>query len=141
MTLAPHARLLAAADAFHAMTEPRPHREARPRESAAEIFNEEARAGRLDPQMVAAVLEAAGLPAPQVERPAGLTEREAEVVGLLARGLQTKQVARTLDIAIKTADRHVQNAYRKMGVSTRAGATLFAMEHGLVPWGEFPISR
>ena len=59
---------------------------------------------------------------------------------LLARGLQTKQIARTLGIAVKTADRHIQNAYGKAGVSTRAAATLFAMEHGLVAWGELPIS-
>jgi DNA-binding NarL/FixJ family response regulator len=76
-----------------------------------------------------------------MERPAGLTEREAEVVGMLARGLQTKQVARALDISIKTADRHIQNAYGKIGVSTRAAATLFAMEHGLIAWGELPIVR
>ena len=43
------------------------------------------------------------------------------MVGLLARGLQTKQVARALGISAKTADRHVQNAYAKIGVSTRAG--------------------
>ena len=78
---------------------------------------------------------------PRVERPAGLTEREAEVVGLLARGLQTKQVARTLGISVKTADRHIQNAYGKMGVSTRAGAALFAMQHGLAGWGELPMAR
>jgi DNA-binding NarL/FixJ family response regulator len=53
-------------------------------------------------------------------------------VGLVARGLQTKQVARRLGISIKTADRHIQNSYRKIGVSTRAAATLFAMEHALV---------
>jgi DNA-binding CsgD family transcriptional regulator len=76
-----------------------------------------------------------------MERPAGLTEREAEVVGMLARGLQTKQVARALGISIKTADHHVQNAYAKIGVSTRAAATLFAMEHALVAWGELPIAR
>jgi DNA-binding NarL/FixJ family response regulator len=70
-----------------------------------------------------------------------LTEREAEVVGLLARGLQTKQVAHALGISVKTADRHVQNAYWKIGVSTRAAATLFAMEHGLLAWGELPIAR
>jgi DNA-binding NarL/FixJ family response regulator len=69
---------------------------------------------------------------PPVERPAGLTEREVEVVGLLARGMQTKQVARSLGISAKTADRHIQNAYRKMGVSSRAAATLFATEHGLI---------
>jgi DNA-binding CsgD family transcriptional regulator len=45
-----------------------------------------------------------------------------------------------LGISPKTADRHVQNAYRKIGVSTRAAATLFAMEHGLAVWGELPIA-
>ena len=69
------------------------------------------------------MVEAAGQRAPRLERPAGLTEREAEVVGMLARGLQTKQVAHALGISVKTADRHVQNAYRKIGVSTRAAAT------------------
>ena len=59
---------------------------------------------------------------------------------MLARGLQTKQVARALGISAKTADRHIQNAYRKIGVSSRAAATLFAMEHGLVAWGELPIA-
>jgi HD-GYP domain-containing protein (c-di-GMP phosphodiesterase class II) len=135
------ARLLAAADAYHAMTEPRPHRQALSPERAAETLSHEARAGRLDADAVAAVLEASGQRVPRIERPAGLTEREAEVVGLLARGLQTKQVARALGISVKTADRHIQNAYRKIGVSTRAGATLFAMQHGLAVWGELPISR
>ena len=74
-----------------------------------------------------------------MERPAGLTKREVEVVAMLARGLQTKQVARALGISIKTADRHIQNAYGKIGVSTRAAATLFAMEHALIAWGELPI--
>ena len=60
---------------------------------------------------------------------------------MLARGLQTKQVARALGISVKTADRHIQNAYRKIGVSSRAAATVFAMEHGLVAWGELPIAR
>ena len=132
------ARLLAAADAFHAMTEPRPHRSPLSAEQAAEELVREAGTGRLDPEMVRAVVEAAGQPAPPVERPARLTEREAEIVSLLARGLQTKQMARTLHISVKTADRHIQNAYRKMGVSSRAAAILFAMEHGLVAWGDFP---
>lgn len=69
----------------------------------------------------------------------GLTEREAEVVALLARGLQTKQIARALGISAKTADHHVQNAYAKIGVSTRAAAALFAMRHGLAGWGELPM--
>jgi HD-GYP domain-containing protein (c-di-GMP phosphodiesterase class II) len=139
--LALPARLLAAADAYHAMTEPRPHREPIAPDRAAEILSEHASAGRLDAGAVTAVVEAAGQRAQRIERPAGLTEREAEVVGMLARGLQTKQVARALGISVKTADRHIQNAYRKIGVSTRAAATLFAMEHGLVAWGELPIGR
>ena len=60
------------------------------------------------------------------------------MIRLLARGLQTKQVARALDISAKTADRHIQNAYRKIGVSTRAAATLYASDTG---WcnGRIPI--
>ncbi len=139
--LSPSARLLAAADAFRAMTEPRPHRPAMSPARAADQLGEQCRAGRFDADAVAAVLEASGQALPHLERPAGLTEREAEVVGLLARGLQTKQVAAMLGISAKTADHHIQNAYGKIGVSTRAAAALFAMEHGLVAWGEFPMAR
>ena len=130
--LAPDARLLAAADAFHAMTEPRPYREALTPEQAADELARAAGAGRLDRDAVTAVVEAAGQRAPPLPRPAGLSAREAEVIGMVARGLQTKQVADELGISVKTADHHLQSAYRKIGVSTRAGATLFAMEHGLV---------
>jgi HD-GYP domain-containing protein (c-di-GMP phosphodiesterase class II) len=139
-SLEPASRLLAAADAFHAMTEPRDHRPPMPLAEAAAVLREESAAGRLDGEMVAAVLRAAGQQTSPVERPAGLTEREVQVIRLLARGLQTKQVARALDISAKTADRHIQNVYRKIGVSSRAGATLYASEHGLVQWGELPIS-
>jgi HD-GYP domain-containing protein (c-di-GMP phosphodiesterase class II) len=131
-------RVLAAADAYHAMCEPRPHREALSPEGAAEELGREASEGRLDPDAVTAVIEAAGRRAPKIERPGGLTEREAEVVALLARGLQTKQMAHELGISTKTADTHVQNAYHKLGVSTRAAATLFAIEHGLIAWADLP---
>jgi DNA-binding CsgD family transcriptional regulator len=139
--LGPAARVLAAADAYRGMTEPRAYRAALAPDEAAQTLGREASAGRLDADAVAAVLAVAGQRVPRIERPAGLTEREAQVVGLLARGLQTKQVARELEISVKTADRHVQNAYVKIGVSTRAAAALFAMEHGLVVWGELPIAR
>jgi HD-GYP domain-containing protein (c-di-GMP phosphodiesterase class II) len=135
------ARLLAAADAYHAMTEPRPHRPPLSPERAADALASEASKGLLDPDAVAAVLDTAGHDVPRIERPAGLTDREAQVVGLLARGLQTKQMAAALGISVKTADRHIQNAYAKLGVSTRAAATLLAIEHGLLAWGELPISR
>lgn len=126
------ARLVAAADAFATKTEWRPHREALAPEEVAELLRRETAAGRHDPDLLAAVLETAGQPVPSLPRPAGLTERETQVVRLLARGHQTKQVANALDISVKTADHHLQSAYRKMGVSSRAAATLFAMEHGLV---------
>lgn len=139
--LARPSRLLAAADVYHAMTEPRPHRPALAPSRAAEVIAGDASAGLLDADAVRAVLEAARQPVPRIERPGGLTDREAQVVGLIARGLQTKQVAAALGISAKTADRHVQNAYAKLGVSTRAGVTLLAIEHGLLAWGELPISR
>ncbi len=137
--LDPGARLLAAADAFHAMGEPRHHRGPIPIDEAAGLLAAQARDGQLDSGAVAAVVEAGGLEPPDLSGPADLTSRETEVIGLLARGLQTKQIASNLDISPKTADRHIQNAYRKIGVSTRAAATLYATEHGLVPWGELPI--
>jgi HD-GYP domain-containing protein (c-di-GMP phosphodiesterase class II) len=133
------ARLLAAADVYRAMTEPRPHRPALSATAAGDALTAEVVAGRLDDASVAAVLTAAGQPARRRERPAGLSERELHVLALLARGLQTKQVARVLGISTKTADHHVQNAYAKIGVSTRAAAAVFAMEHGLLLWGELPI--
>jgi response regulator RpfG family c-di-GMP phosphodiesterase len=139
--LPPSCRLLAAADAYQSKIEPRPYRVARSSDEASAVLADRARAGTLDADMVAAVVEAAGHARPRFDRPAGLTEREAEVIGLLARGMQTKQIARALAISVKTADRHIQNVYGKIGVSTRAAATLFAVEHGLVPWGEFPIRR
>ncbi len=131
--LNPLARLLAAADAYRAKTEPRSYRVALTPAQAAEMMTSEVHSGRLDAVAVKAVLEAAGQRTPRIERPAGLTPREAEVIGLLARGLQTKQIARALGISGKTADNHIQNVYGKIGVSTRAAAALFAMQHGLVP--------
>lgn len=132
-SLTPAARLLAAADAFHSKTETRPYREAMSPEQAAAIVIEKARQGVLDPAMVEAVVTAAGQERPEIARPAGLTDREVEILGLVARGFQTKQMARHLEISPKTVDRHIQNTYRKIGVSSRAGATLYATENGLVP--------
>jgi HD-GYP domain-containing protein (c-di-GMP phosphodiesterase class II) len=133
------ARLLAAADMFHTKREQRPYRAGLPAEQAAQALAAEAKAGRLDPDAVAAVVESAGQRVRRLDRPNGLTGREGQVLALLARGLLTKQVAKALGISVKTADRHVQNIYAKIGVSSRAAATMFAMEHGLVTWGEFPM--
>jgi DNA-binding NarL/FixJ family response regulator len=122
------------------MTEPRPHRDALAPEQAADAVRQEAGAGRLDAGAVAAVLEAAGHRRARIERPAGLTEREAEVIGLLARGLQTKQVARALGISVKTADRHVQNACDDRRADPRGGgAVRDAARAGEM--GRLPIGR
>jgi HD-GYP domain-containing protein (c-di-GMP phosphodiesterase class II) len=130
--LPPAAWLLAAADCYQAMREPRAHRPAWSAQGAADELGRDAQAGKLPAEAVQAVLTAAGQPPRPVPRPAGLSERECEVLGLIARGMATKQVARQLGISPKTCDHHIQRLYRKTGLSTRAGATLFALEHGLI---------
>jgi HD-GYP domain-containing protein (c-di-GMP phosphodiesterase class II) len=128
------ARLLAAADAYHAMTEDRPHRPAFSPAGAAAQLLDDADAGRFGRREVDAVLAAAGQtsrPA-RVARPAGLTEREVDVLRLIARGRSNREVAAALGISPKTVGHHVEHVYAKAGVATRAGATLFAMEHGLL---------
>jgi HD-GYP domain-containing protein (c-di-GMP phosphodiesterase class II) len=125
------ARLLAAADCYQAMREPRAYRAALSPDDAADELSREAAAGRLSPEATNAVLIAAGQPRGPVRRPAGLSERECQVLGLVARGMATKQAARALGISPKTCDHHIQRVYAKTGVKTRAGATLFALEHGL----------
>jgi HD-GYP domain-containing protein (c-di-GMP phosphodiesterase class II) len=130
----PAARLLAAADAYQAMTEPRPHRAARSLDEAARELQHEASAGRLDRPAVEAVLAAAGHTASRsrTEWPAGLSDREVEVLRLIARGSSKKEVAQQLVISPSTADHHVRHIYDKIGVSTRAGAALFALQHQLL---------
>ena len=128
------ARVLAAADTFQTLTQDRPHRAAQTPAQAAERLTEEARAGRLDHECVRAVVEAAGqTPGPaRGTWPGGLTDREVEVLRLVARGLSNKEVAQTLVISRRTAEHHVQHLYAKIGVSTRAAAALYAMEHDLL---------
>jgi len=75
-------------------------------------------------------------PAEAAENGWGLTSREVEVLRLLARGLSTKQIGAELVITPKTADSHIQHVYSKIGVSTRAAATIFAMRHDLVDAGQ-----
>jgi len=64
--------------------------------------------------------------------PGGLTEREAEVLRLIAAGKSNRQVAVELVISEHTVARHVQNIFMKLNVSSRSAATAFAFEHGLV---------
>jgi HD-GYP domain-containing protein (c-di-GMP phosphodiesterase class II) len=126
-------RLLGAADAYHAMIQPRAHRAAMEASAAAAELRAEVKAGRLDGDAVDGVLRAAGH---RVRRrrewPAGLTRREVEVLRLVARGQSNKQIAATLGVAPKTASSHIEHIYRKTAAGNRAQASIFAMRHGLM---------
>jgi DNA-binding NarL/FixJ family response regulator len=69
---------------------------------------------------------------PPAQWPAGLTDREVEVLRLAARGLTRKDVGKRLGITENTVRHHLEHIYNKTGCSTRVSATLFAMEHGLL---------
>jgi DNA-binding CsgD family transcriptional regulator len=116
------------------MTHDRPHRPALTFEKAGAELGEMVRAGALDKRATDAVLEAAGAAPLNVRqaRPAGLSEREVEILRLLAQSRTTKEIARMLTISEKTAGHHVEHIYAKTGVSTRVGAALFAMQHDLI---------
>lgn len=138
-SLSPAARILAAADVYHACTEQRPHRPARTREEAAAELRTEVRAGRLEGAAADAVLACGGhRVGRRREAAAGLTSREIEVLRLLARGLSNPQIAERLVITRKTASSHVEHIYAKVGVSSRAAASLFAVQHGLLPEEDGP---
>jgi putative nucleotidyltransferase with HDIG domain len=127
------ARILAAADVFAALTEDRPHRAALTPDAAARTLRDEAARGRLDRAAADAVLSTQGLL--RGERPAlpkGITERELEVLRLLARGLVDKEIAAKLGISHRTVHHHNQALFQKLGVTTRGAAALFAVENGLL---------
>jgi HD-GYP domain-containing protein (c-di-GMP phosphodiesterase class II) len=139
-TISRPARVLAAVDAYQAMREPRPHRDALTPVAAAAELRAEVGAGRMDEEAVRAVLSAAGHRIPHRRAgPAGLTEREVEVLRLAARGLTNKDIAGVLFISPKTVANHIEHIYAKIGASSRAMAGLYAVKHGLLPEEE-PVS-
>src|SRR5207253_2870695 len=99
---------------------------------AAHSLQEAAAAGSLDREAVAAVLEVAGHRPARVAWPAGLTDREVEVLRLLARGQTRNEIAANLFISPSTVHTHTLHVYEKTSVSTRAAVALFAMEHDLL---------
>ena len=127
------ARLLAAADVYQSLREPRPHRPAITAEDAAKQLRAEVKDGRIDGEAAEAVLAATGQ-RPQRRRrtPADLTAREVEVLRLIARGRTSAEAARELRIQTKTVGTHIEHIYAKIGASNRSVATLFAMQHGLL---------
>lgn len=127
------ARILAAADVYQAVTSHRPHRPGRDDTAAAAVLDSEARTGKLDPQAVAAVLASEGrVSVARTTWPDGLTDREVEVLRLISRGASQKEVGVALVISHRTAAHHIQHIYDKVGVSTRAAAAMYAMEHDLL---------
>jgi DNA-binding CsgD family transcriptional regulator len=115
------------------MREPRPYRDALAAEQAAIQLRNEVKTGRMDGDVVEAILGAAGhRMSRRREGPSGLTAREIEVLRLVSRGFSAKQVATRLVISPKTARNHIEHIYSKIGVSNRAGASLFAVQHGLL---------
>jgi HD-GYP domain-containing protein (c-di-GMP phosphodiesterase class II) len=128
------ARVLAVAAAYQAMTEERPYRPALMPAAAAKELSAEVKAGRLDRDVADCVLEAAGHPRPRAARtwPAGLTDREVEVLRRVAQARTNRAIAQELVISEETVRNHVRHIYEKIAVQSRAGAALFAMEHDLI---------
>lgn len=130
--------VMVAVEIYVGMTSDRADRDAFPAENAAEELRELASKGVTEPRASRAVLVAAGHGEPRsrtVRRPklpGGLSRREVDVLRLAARGLTTQEIADRLYISPKTADHHIQHIYRKIGVSTRAAAALWATQHAIV---------
>jgi HD-GYP domain-containing protein (c-di-GMP phosphodiesterase class II) len=126
-------RLLAAAVSYQSALEPRPYREPLGPAGAARRLRQRVRDGELDSVAAEAVLQAAGQESNKATpRPGGLTAREIEVLRLVAQGASNKEIAAQLVISEKTARNHVERTYAKIGVSNRIGASMYALERGLV---------
>ncbi len=136
--LSPAGRLLAVVEAYQSLIENRPFRVTINPKQAALKLRQSVTEGALDGEAVACVLEAAGQGSrgKKVSRVAGLTGREVDVLVHVARGGTTKEIGRELGLSPKTIDNHIQSIYGKLGVNTRGGATLFALEHGLLRPGQ-----
>jgi DNA-binding CsgD family transcriptional regulator len=128
------ARLLAAANTWCSLTETRPHRPAMTESEAGNAIRARVREGLLDRAAVDAVTTSAGQRGTWTRRAAGiaLTEREIEVLRLVAREQTNPSIAEALEISPKTVERHVTHIYQKTGVSSRAGAAIHALENGLM---------
>jgi HD-GYP domain-containing protein (c-di-GMP phosphodiesterase class II)/DNA-binding CsgD family transcriptional regulator len=130
--------VLAAAEVYVGLTAERADRPPFSPEAAAAELRRLESGGTLEPRASRAVQVAAGHGEPNLrtgkreQNPGGLTRREVEVLRLAARGLTTHEIAGRLYISPKTADHHIQHIYGKIGVSTRAAAALWAMQHTLV---------
>jgi len=131
------ARVLAVVDVFDELTHDRPGQPALDPSAALSVMQADV-GSAFDPEVWAAFLSTipAAQPrmttAPTPDRPAGLTTREVEVLRLAATGMTRKEIANRLFVSQSTVRSHLEHIYAKIGVSTRAAATLFAVEHNLI---------
>ena len=122
-----------AAERYRSLIESRPYRAALTTGQAAAAVDLEARDGALDPAAVSAVTAVAGhVPVRRQVRPSGLTPREEAALALAAVRRSSRDIAAVLVISEKTVRNHLEHIYTKAGVSNRAGASLFAVQHGIV---------
>jgi DNA-binding CsgD family transcriptional regulator len=130
------ARVIAVADAFDELTHETPDHAPLEPELALAKLQEEADRG-LWSDAVRALAEELGAPGPAPARraavqPAGLTEREVEILRMLVRGMSRRQIADELVLSQHTVRHHLEHIYSKVGVGTRVAAALFAVEHDLI---------
>jgi HD-GYP domain-containing protein (c-di-GMP phosphodiesterase class II) len=137
--LARSARVLAAADAYVALTQDRPHRAARSAAEAKDVLAVEAAAGRYCADAVDAVLAAVASMAHERGRRAAVphaltaaTREEVEIIRLVSRGLANKEIAARTNLSASTVERHLENVFDKIGLRTRAAISVWALEHDLL---------
>ena len=134
------ARIIAVADRFDELTHDTPDDPAIEQEAALQRMSDEV-GHALCPDAFQALAEELRTPgSASLSRrknrspawPASLTDREVEIMRLLAKGLNRHEMAKQLVVSEHTIRHHLEHIYSKVGVSTRVGATLFAVEHDLL---------
>ncbi len=131
------ARLIAVADRFDDLTHGAPGREPLEPAAALRVMRDEV-GGSLWAEAFEGLCEDVrepGVASPRMRRrgwPSGLTDREVEVLRLLTRGLSRREMAAALVVSESTVRAHLEHIYAKIDVSSRAAATLFAVEHDLL---------
>jgi DNA-binding CsgD family transcriptional regulator len=131
------ARIVAVANRLDELTHDAPGRTALSIDDALTVLARESGAS-LDGEIVAPVRRSLGatpiIPASaEAPWPAGLTDREVDVLRLASKGLTRKQIGDQLSITENTVRHHLEHIYEKTGTATRVAVTLFAMEHNLIP--------
>jgi DNA-binding NarL/FixJ family response regulator len=134
----PEAQIIAVADRFDELSHDQPDHPALELDEVVRVMREEV-GPRLAADAFQALIEELGGVSQrsrqrvrQQEWPAGLTDREVEVLRLVAKGLNRREAAKALFVSEGTIRSHLEHIYGKIGISNRSAATLFSMEHGLL---------